>query len=83
MIEKIKSQPSCHDDCRTRSGIRTIVGNARAAAPGTTTMTVTAVGKKNTSPPLVNQGRRRALFEQGDALRFPTGSTTENYISPF
>src|ERR1700694_1451352 len=29
--------------------------NARAAEPGTVTMTVTAVGKKNTSPPIVTK----------------------------
>jgi hypothetical protein len=31
------------------------VTNVRAAAPGTVTMTVTAVGKKNTSPPVVTK----------------------------
>ena len=31
------------------------VANVRAAAPGTVTMTVTAVGKKNTSPPVVTK----------------------------
>src|SRR5438094_9874921 len=31
------------------------VSNARAAAPGAVTMTVTAVGKKDTSPPLVTK----------------------------
>src|SRR6266436_5591946 len=31
------------------------VTNAMAAAPGTVTMTVTAVGKKNTSPPIVTK----------------------------
>ena len=31
------------------------VANARAAEPGTVTMTVTAVGKKDTSPPVVTQ----------------------------
>jgi len=44
-----KIQPPCHDDRGTRPGIRCIRSNTVAAGPGTVTMTVTAVGKKNIS----------------------------------
>src|SRR6267142_3786737 len=55
MIEKIKSSRLAMMIVALALASGLFVGNARAAAPGTTTMTVTAVGKKNTSPPLVTK----------------------------
>src|SRR5467141_4928430 len=55
MIEKIKSSRLAMMIVALALASGLFVGNARAAAPGTTTMTVTAVSKKNTSPPLVTK----------------------------
>src|SRR5467141_771177 len=55
MIEKIKSSRLAMMIVALALASGLFVGNARAAAPGTTTMTVTAVSKINTSPPLVTK----------------------------
>src|SRR5712692_4600494 len=53
MIKKIKSSRLAMTMVALVLVSGLFVGNARAAAPGTATVTVTAVGKKNTSPPIV------------------------------
>src|SRR6267378_4996726 len=55
MIEKIKSSRLAMMIVAVALASGLFVGNARAGAPGTTTMTVTAVGKKDTSPPVVTK----------------------------
>src|SRR5713226_1258072 len=55
MIEKIKSSGFAMMTAALILVSGLFVANARAAEPGTVTMTVTAVGKKDTSPPVVTQ----------------------------
>src|SRR6266436_1657802 len=55
MIEKIKSSRLAMMTAALILVSGLFVANARAAAPGTVTMTVTAVGKKDTSPPVVTK----------------------------
>ncbi len=55
MIEKIKSSRLAMMTAALILVSGLFVANARAAEPGTVTMTVTAVGKKDTSPPVVTQ----------------------------
>jgi hypothetical protein len=55
MIEKIKSSRLAMMMVALVLVSGVFAANARAAAPGAVTMTITAVGKKNTSPPVVTQ----------------------------
>jgi hypothetical protein len=55
MIEKIKSSRLAMMMMGLALVSALFVANTRAAAPGTVNMTVTAVGKKNTSPPVVTK----------------------------
>ncbi len=62
MIEKIKSSGFAMMTAALILVSGLFVANARAAEPGTVTMTVTAVGKKDTSPPVVTQDDVQAFF---------------------
>src|SRR5437660_2792369 len=55
MIKRIKSSRLAMSIAALVLVSALLVANARAAAPGTVTMTITAVGKKDTSPPVVTK----------------------------